>query len=56
MEPDGLITSVWHNGEVFCPREGETALLMITRCFDSAELLRRKSESGSAVPMGARLI
>ena len=56
MEPNGLITSVWHNGVVFCPREGEVALLMITRRFDSAELLRQKSESGSAVPMGAPLI
>ena len=56
MEPDGLITSVWHNGVVFCPREGNVALLMITRRFDSAELLRQKSESGLAVPMGAPLI
>ena len=56
MEPDGLITSVWHNGVVFCPREGEVALLMFTRRFDSAALLRLKGESGSAVPMGAALI
>ena len=56
MEPDGMITSVWQSGVVFCPREGEVALLMITRRFDSAELLRQKSESGSAAPMGTPLI
>jgi hypothetical protein len=27
MEPDGMITSVWHNGVVFCPREGESTLV-----------------------------
>ncbi len=56
MEPDGMITSVWHNGVAFCPREGEVALMMITRRFDSAELLRQKHELGSAVPMGTQLI
>ena len=51
-----MITSVWHNGIVFCPWEGEVALMMITRRFDSAELLRQKRESGAAVPMGAQMI
>jgi hypothetical protein len=56
MEPDGLITSVWDNGIVFCPREGELGMLMITRRFDSDTLAQRKREAGSRVPMGERLI
>ena len=56
MEPDGLITSVWHNGIVFCPRAGELGMLMITRRFDSDALIQRKRESGPRTPMGARLI
>ena len=56
MEPNGLITSVWHNGIVFCPRAGELGMLMITRRFDSDTLTQRKREAGSRVPMGARLI
>ena len=56
MEPDGLITSVWHNGIVFCPRAGEIGMLMITRRFDSDTLIEGKREEGSRVPMGARLI
>ena len=56
MEPDGLITSVWNNGIVFCPRAGEIGMLMITRRFDSDALTEAKRESGSRVPMGARLI
>ena len=51
-----MITSVWRNGVEFWPREGEVALLMITRRFDSAELLRQRSESGSTVPMGIQLV
>ena len=53
---DGLITSVWHNGIVFCPRAGEIGMLIITRRFDSDALTEAKRESGSRVPMGARLI
>jgi len=56
MEANGLITSVWHNGIVFCPRAGELGMLMITRRFDSDTLTQRKREAGSRVPMGARLI
>ena len=56
MEPDGLITSVWHNGIVFCPRAGELGMLMITRRFDSDALIQRKREEGPGTPMGARLI
>jgi len=56
MEPNGLITSVWHNGIVFCPRAGELGLLMITRRFNSDTLTQRKDEEGSRVPMGDRLI
>ena len=51
-----MITSVWQNGVVFCPREGEVALMTITRRFVSAELVRLKHESGSAVPMATQLI
>ena len=56
LEPNGLITSVWHNGIVFCPRAGELGMLMITRRFDSDTLTQRKREAGSRVPMGAQLI
>jgi hypothetical protein len=56
MEPNGLITSVWHNGIVFCPRAGELGMLMITRRFDIDALAQRKSAEGPGVPMGARLI
>jgi len=55
-EPNGLITSVWHNGIVFCPRAGEFGMLMITRRFDSDTLAQRKKKEGSLVPIGARLI
>jgi hypothetical protein len=56
MESDGLITSVWHNAIVFRPRAGETAMLMITRRFDSDALAEASSKEGSLTPMGARLI
>jgi hypothetical protein len=56
MEPDGLITSVWHTGIVFCPRMGELGMLMITRHFDSDALTEDKREAGPRAPMGARLI
>jgi len=56
MEPNGLITSVWHNGIVFCQRAGELGMLMITRQVDSETLTQRKREAGSRVPMGERLI
>ena len=56
MEPDGLITSVWNSGIVFCPRAGEVAMLMITRHFDSDTLVERKRREGSEMPMGARLV
>jgi len=56
METAGLITSVWNNGIVFCPRAGEVGMLMITRRFDSDALTQNKKEAGSKVPMGVRLI
>lgn len=56
MDPNGLITSIWHNAVVFCPREGELGMLMITRRFDSDTLTRHKGEEGSGIPMGERLI
>jgi hypothetical protein len=43
-------------GIVFCPREGEIAMLMITRRFDTDMLAQLKREEGARVPMGARLI
>jgi len=54
-EPNDLITSVWHNGIIFCPRAGELGMLMISRRFDSDTLTQLKKEGGSRV-MGARLI
>jgi hypothetical protein len=56
MEPDGLITSIWDSGIVFCPREGEIGMLIITRRFDSDALTEAKREAGPLTPMGARLI
>ena len=56
MEPDGMITSVWNSGVVFCPREGELGMLMITRRFDSDILAQRKREEAQLMPMGSRLI
>jgi hypothetical protein len=56
IESNGLMISVWHCGIVFCPREGEIGMLMITRRFDSEALAQRKREAGSRAPMGARLI
>ena len=56
MESNGLITSVWHNAIVFCPHEGELGMLMITRRFDSDAFTQDKTEDGSRVLMGARLI
>ena len=56
MEPDGMITSVWNSGVVFCPRAGEIGMLMITRRFDSDNLAQRKREEGPLMPMGQRLI
>ena len=56
LEPNGMITSVWNNGVVFCPRAGELGMLMITRRFDSGILAQRKQEEGPQMPMGQRLI
>jgi len=56
MEPDGIITSVWNNGIIFCPRAGELGLLMITRRFDSDALLQNKIQCGPNVPLGARIV
>ena len=56
MAADGIITSVWNNGIVFRPREGETAMLLITRRFDSDMLIQRKAHDGSSVPLGARIV
>ena len=55
MEPDGIITSVWNNGIIFCPRAGELGILMITRQFDSDTLLQQKAIEGPNHPMGARI-
>ena len=51
MESDGLITSVWNNGIIFCPRAGVLGLLMITRRFDSDMLTKQKAQDGPNVPM-----
>jgi len=51
-----MITSVWNSGVVFCPREGELGMLMITRRFDSDILAQRKREEAQLMPMGSRLI
>lgn len=51
-----MITSIWNNGVVFCPRSGEIGMLMITRRFDSDILAQRKAEEGPLMPMGTRLI
>jgi len=56
MEPDGMITSIWDSGVVFCPRAGEIGMLMITRRFDSDILAQRKKEEGPLAPMSQRLI
>lgn len=56
MEPDGIITSVWNNGIIFCPRANELGLFMITRHFDSEMLTRQKEQDGPNVPMGARIV
>ena len=56
MEPDGMITSVWSNGIVFCPGAGEVGMLMITRRFDSDLLAQRKTKEGPLMPMSPRLI
>ena len=56
MEPDGMITSIWDSGVVFCPRAGEIGMLMITQRFDSDILAQRKKEEGPLAPMGQRLI
>lgn len=56
MESDGIITSVWNNGIIFRHRAGELAILMITRRFDSDELIQLKAQGGSNVPMGARIV
>lgn len=56
METDGLITSVWSNGIIFCPRAGEMGMFMITRHFDSDMLTQQKTQEGPNVPMGARIV
>jgi hypothetical protein len=56
METDGLITSVWHNAVIFCPRAGELGMFMITRRFDSDMLTQQKAQEGSNVPMGERIV
>jgi hypothetical protein len=56
MEIDGIITSVWNNGIIFSPREGELAILMITRQFDSDALMQRKAQDSQNVPVGARIV
>ena len=56
MEPDGMITSIWNSGVVFCPRADEIGMLMITRRLDSDILAQRKTEVGPLMPMGQRLI
>lgn len=56
MESDGIITSVWNNGIIFRPRAGELGILMITRRFDSDELIQLKDQGGSSFPMGTRIV
>ena len=56
MEPDGIITSVWNNGIIFCPRAGELGIFMITRRFDSDMLTQQKDQDGPNVPIGARIL
>lgn len=56
MEPDGLITSVWNSGVVFCPRAGDLGMFMITRHLDSNMLVQQKARKGSDVPMGVRIV
>ena len=56
MEIDGIITSLWNNGIIFSPREGELAILMITRQFDSDALMQRKAQDNQNVPVGARIV
>ena len=55
METDGIITSVWNNGIIFCPRAGELGILMITRRFDTDTLLQQKAIEGPNHPMGTRI-
>lgn len=56
METDGIITSVWSNGIIFRPRDGELGVLMITRRFDSDMLTQQKAQAGPSVPVGARIV
>jgi hypothetical protein len=56
METEGLLTSVWHNGVIFCPHADELGMFMITRRFDSDVLTQQKVQEGSNVPMGARIV
>jgi hypothetical protein len=56
METDGLMTSVWNSGVIFCPRAGEVGMFMITRRFDSDMLAQQKTQEGPNVPMEVRIV
>jgi len=56
LETDGIITSVWNNCIIFCPRAGELGVLMITRQFDSDGLLQMKTREPVNTPIGSRIV
>jgi hypothetical protein len=56
MAPDTIGLSDIHIGIVFCPREGELALMTMSPLFDSDRLLEQKRELGPAAPLGTQLI
>ena len=56
LETDGIITSVWNNAIIFCPRAGELGILMITRHFDSVTLMQKKAQDRLSVPAGYRIV
>ena len=45
-----------HIGIVFCPREGELALMTMSALFESDQLLEQKRKLGPEVPLGTQLI
>lgn len=56
MAPEELGTLDVHTAIVFSPREGELALMTVSRLFDRQGLLERRRLHGSESPLDTRLI
>lgn len=62
MESNGIITSVWNNGIIFRPRNGELGILMITSHFDNEGVDNvngvsiKKSQDDPNSPIGERIV